>query len=109
MLLMKAITELVHEQLRRSNLAWTFLASSLVFAHAQASPGSDSASHKMMMEWVNRLLAIYMAAFEDVSEMVKKTEATINRYVNGFLAASIVFLLIALIRKYSIQHKNESG
>ena len=50
-----------------------------------------------------------VVAFEDVSVMVKKTEATVNQYVNGFLAASIVFLLIALIRKYSIQHKNESG
>lgn len=42
------------------------------FAHAQASPGSDSASHEMMMDSVDGLSAIFTAAFEDVSDLVSK-------------------------------------
>jgi hypothetical protein len=42
-----------------------------------------------------------VVAYEDVHDMIKATEATENRYVNGFLAASVVLLLIAYVRKLS--------
>ena len=42
------------------------------FAHAQSSPSSDSASHESMMHSVEGLLAIFKAAFEDVSDLVAK-------------------------------------
>jgi hypothetical protein len=41
-------------------------------------------------------------AYEDVRDMVKATEATENRWVNGFLAASVLLLLIACVRKLSL-------
>lgn len=43
-----------------------------------------------------------IVAYDDVHILVDETEAKVNRYVNGFLAASAVFLLIAYIRKKSI-------
>lgn len=43
-----------------------------------------------------------IVAYDDVYNLVERTEATIIRYVNGFLAASAAFLLIAYIRNKSI-------
>lgn len=45
------------------------------FAHAQASPGADSAHHDNLMESVQGLSVIFMAAFEDVSDLVDKRAA----------------------------------
>lgn len=38
-------------------------------------------------------------SYEDVRELVLGKEATINRYINFWLAVSFVFLLIACVRK----------
>ena len=43
-----------------------------------------------------------IVAYNDVRDLVMGIEATVNRYVNGFLAASVVLLLIAYLRKLSI-------
>jgi hypothetical protein len=42
-----------------------------------------------------------VVAYEDVRDMVKAIEATENRYVNGFLAAGVILLFIAYVRKLS--------
>ena len=47
-----------------------------------------------------------IVAYEDVRDMVRATEATVNRYLNGMLAVSVVFLLIAYIRKLSLGGEN---
>jgi len=44
-----------------------------------------------------------IVAYDDVRDLVNGTETTVNRYVNGFLTASLVFLLLAYIRKLSIR------
>ena len=43
-----------------------------------------------------------IVAYDDVRKLVNGIEEKVNRYVNGFLAASLVFLLFAYIRKFSI-------
>ncbi|UCD32846.1 MAG: hypothetical protein JSV38_02885 [Desulfobacterales bacterium] len=42
-----------------------------------------------------------IVAYEDVNRMVRGTEARVNRYLNGILAASLISLLIAYMRKLS--------
>jgi hypothetical protein len=42
-----------------------------------------------------------MVAYDDVRDLVEGIEATVNKYVNGILIASAVFLLIAYIRQSS--------
>jgi hypothetical protein len=41
-------------------------------------------------------------AYDDVRDIVKGTEATVNRYADGFLVASVVLLLIAYLRKLAL-------
>ena len=46
-----------------------------------------------------------IVAYEDVLYVVTGKETTANRYANGVLTASVVFLLIAYIRKLSISRE----
>jgi len=46
-----------------------------------------------------------IVAYEDIRDMVKGTEATVNRYANGFLIASVVLLLIAYLRNLSLDRE----
>jgi hypothetical protein len=41
-------------------------------------------------------------AYDDVRDLIKGKEATVNRYANGVLVASVVILLIAYLRKLSL-------
>ena len=41
-------------------------------------------------------------AYDDVRDQVEGTEKTVNKYVNGILIASAVFLIVVYIRKSSI-------
>ena len=43
-----------------------------------------------------------VVAYDDVRDLVEGTETTVNKYVNGILIASAVFLIFAYIRKSSI-------
>ena len=43
-----------------------------------------------------------VVAYDDVRDLVEGTETTVNKYVNGILVASAIFLLFAYIRKSSI-------
>lgn len=42
-----------------------------------------------------------VVAYDDVRDLVEGKETTVNKYVNGILMASAVFLLVAYIRKSS--------
>ena len=43
-----------------------------------------------------------IVAYESVREMVQDKEATANRYINGFLLASALLLLVAFVGKLSL-------
>ena len=43
-----------------------------------------------------------VVAYDDVLDLVEGTETTVNKYVNGILIASAIFLIFAYIRKSSI-------
>ena len=43
-----------------------------------------------------------VVAYDDVRDLVEGTETTVNKYVNGILIASAIFLIFAYIRKSSI-------
>ena len=43
-----------------------------------------------------------VVAYDDVRDLVEGTETTVNKYVNGILVASAIFLIVAYIRKSSI-------
>ncbi len=48
-----------------------------------------------------------IVAYEDVHELVRSKEATLNRYINGFLKISSVLLIIAYIRKLYLREKRQ--
>ena len=48
-----------------------------------------------------------IVAYEDVHELVRSKEATLNRYINGFLIISSVLLIIAYIRKLYLREKRQ--
>ena len=50
-----------------------------------------------------------IVGYEDVRELVENKEATVNRYVNGFLAASAASLLVAYIRRIFLAKKKPSA
>ena len=41
-------------------------------------------------------------AYDDVRYLVEGTEKTVNKYINGILIASAIFLIFAYIRKSSM-------
>jgi hypothetical protein len=43
-----------------------------------------------------------VVAYDDVRDLVEGTETTVNKFVNGILIASAIFLIFAYIRKSSI-------
>ena len=43
-----------------------------------------------------------VVAYDDVRDLVEGTETTVNKYVNGILIASAIFLIFAYIRRSSI-------
>ena len=40
-----------------------------------------------------------VVAYDDVRDLVERTETTVTKYVNGILIASAVFLFIAYVRQ----------
>ncbi len=49
-----------------------------------------------------------IVAYDDVHRLVEGPEATANRYANGVLAASLVSLVIAYIRKVLVSRGTET-
>jgi len=43
-----------------------------------------------------------VVAYDDVRDLVEGTETTVNKYVNGILIVSAIFLIFAYVRKSSI-------
>jgi len=46
-----------------------------------------------------------VVAYNDVRDLVERTETTVNKYLNGILIASAILLIFAYIRKSSILHE----
>jgi len=49
-----------------------------------------------------------IVAYEDVHELVRTKEKTLNQYINSFLNVSSILLIIAYIRKLYLRGKNNS-
>ena len=73
-----------------------------IFAERKKLNPNEFISGKAYYIWELVHLNQVIVAYEQVQDMVNETETTVNRYVNGFLAASVVFLLVAYIRKQTI-------
>jgi hypothetical protein len=70
-------------------------------AYPAGRPKNELISGKKFYIWELIHQNQVVVAYEDVRDMVKAIEATENRYVNGFLAASVILLFIAYVRKLS--------
>ena len=49
-----------------------------------------------------------IVAYEDIHELVRNKETTLNRYINGFLKICSVLLIIAYIRKLYLRGKDNN-